>query len=97
VGGLPEEGQDGWDSQIPLCGRNEKTGGTVRFLHVGTGVAFWLPRSLQKSRVMVGGFTPFPGVREQWPLLREEILLLMFSQKKTFCLLSHPLSLSKLK
>lgn len=47
-GAVPEEGQGRWDSQIPSCGRNGKTCGTVVFLHVRTRSALWLPHFLQK-------------------------------------------------
>lgn len=89
--GMAQEGQDRWDSQIPLCGRNGKTGGTVEFLYVCTAGAFWVPCFLQKSRVMVDGFLPLPRIREQWPLLKERILLMMFSQKKVLSPLSSSL------
>lgn len=86
--GMAQEGQDRWDSPIPSCGRNGKTGRTVEFLYVCTAGAFWLPHFLQKSRVMVDGFLPLPRIREPWPLLKERILLMMFSQKKVLSPLS---------
>lgn len=85
--------------------RRVRIGGTVRFLRaegmgrqaglsnsfVCTAGAFWVPHFLQKSKVMVDSFLPLPRIREQWPLLKERTLLMMFSQKKVLSSLSSSL------